>query len=404
MAEVPVGIKFDPQQLAWFTANSSEVFADGIVIYCNEAPNKGYYKIADGVTTLGALPFLGGGGQVDSVTGTPNRISVDNTDPANPVVDISSVFADSKADKQTGLLSGGGLTIVTDDITVSEATYYIVGFGEFSSPETAFNNIALSGAGNQRFVAFYGNSSGAVVKVEGAEGAVASMPSTPANTALINYSLVTDGDIGSGVDLSGYMLKSDKATAADVSTGTNDTKYITALGLLNSGKYALSTVANTKTIVLFKRTTPITHTGTVSPTKVESLFIPANTLGANDKIELSCRIMGTNANNHTLRIKVNTIDSLSGATQLAIYTFTLTPSYMKRNMWFNNSTTNISVLSPVTSYANDEISGAAYNNVGEPSFNIAVGNYFIFEIENAVSGDTTKIFEYSAKIIRGAVI
>lgn len=95
MGDISVGIKFDPQPLSWFTDNAAEVFADGIAIYCNEAPSKGQYKLTDGVTALGALSFMGGpssGGAVDSVVGTTNRITVDATDPANPIVDISPIY------------------------------------------------------------------------------------------------------------------------------------------------------------------------------------------------------------------------------------------------------------------------------------------------------------------------
>jgi hypothetical protein len=134
-----------------------------------------------------------------------------------------------KADKQTGLISGGGLSIVTDDITVAIATYYIVGFGQFTSVATVFNNIALSSAGTQRFVAFYGQADSTIIKVEGAEGAVAAMPSTPANTALINYSLVTDGNIGSGVDTSGFEEKSNKQTTlAPSATGYPNVNAVNA--------------------------------------------------------------------------------------------------------------------------------------------------------------------------------
>lgn len=62
MSNVSAGIIFDPKDQAWFTANAAIVFDNGITIYCNEAPNKGQYKLTDGVTALGSISFSGGSG------------------------------------------------------------------------------------------------------------------------------------------------------------------------------------------------------------------------------------------------------------------------------------------------------------------------------------------------------
>lgn len=141
---------------------------------------------------------------------------------------------------QTGLVSGGAITIgiyggagLNNDVRIAAAAWYIVGSGGFSTViDTDFLDVALSSAGNQRYVGFYGNALSAIVKVEGAEAALASLPATPPNTAVIGYILVGDAVIGSTPpDLSGYLLKADKATPAEVVTGTEDAKYITPLGL-----------------------------------------------------------------------------------------------------------------------------------------------------------------------------
>lgn len=137
----------------------------------------------------------------------------------------------TKQDKVTQVISGGVITIIpTNTARVAAATYYIVGSGNFSSTQTDFA-LTLSGAGAQRYVGFYGNTSGTITKVEGSESAYAAFPTQPANTALIGYVLVGDANVGTTPDLSGYMLKSDKATQADVLAGTNDSKYVTAYAL-----------------------------------------------------------------------------------------------------------------------------------------------------------------------------
>lgn len=89
-----VSVKWQGNNQAWFTTNAAVVYPADITIYCNEAPNYGQYKYTDGVTALSALAWLGGsgGGQVGAVAGTSNRITVDATDPANPIVNIAAQY------------------------------------------------------------------------------------------------------------------------------------------------------------------------------------------------------------------------------------------------------------------------------------------------------------------------
>lgn len=87
-----VDIRQGYKNAAWFTSNATRVLKEGQVVHLEQT---GTYKVGDGTTQLSALAFLGGsggGGQVDTVQGTTNRISVDATDPANPIVNISSAY------------------------------------------------------------------------------------------------------------------------------------------------------------------------------------------------------------------------------------------------------------------------------------------------------------------------
>lgn len=59
-------------------------------------------------TTLNIPQYTGGGGgQVDSVLGTTDRITVDATDPANPVVDIASTYAGQSSITTLGTIGTG---------------------------------------------------------------------------------------------------------------------------------------------------------------------------------------------------------------------------------------------------------------------------------------------------------
>jgi len=111
-----------------------------------------------------------------------------------------------KQDKVNGLTSGGAITIGTfgaNNVRVAAAVWFISPSNYTTAIDTDFS-VALSSAGLQRYVGFYGNTSNAIVKVEGTESEYAALPTQPANTALIGYILVTDSAAGIAPDLSTY--------------------------------------------------------------------------------------------------------------------------------------------------------------------------------------------------------
>lgn len=216
MPPTKVHIRQGYKNEAWFTAN-----ANVVTLKAGQRVNllqTGLYKLGDGTTILGALEWLG-----ESAT-----TFAELTDDPRDNQQLAD-YLDQKADRQSGLISGGSLSVDGDDITVNIAEYFLLGSGEFTTVATPFNNIALSSTGKQRFVAFYGTPLGTVIKVEGVEGQYAVRPDSPGNV-LINYSLVTDSGLGSGVDLANYLLKSEKSSQDTNRTGTNDTTYVTPLG------------------------------------------------------------------------------------------------------------------------------------------------------------------------------
>jgi len=111
-----------------------------------------------------------------------------------------------KQDKVNGLTSGGTITIGTfgaNNVRVAAAVWFISPSNYTTAIDTDFS-VALSSAGLQRYVGFYGNTSNTIVKVEGTESEYAALPTQPANTALIGYILVTDSAAGVAPDLSTY--------------------------------------------------------------------------------------------------------------------------------------------------------------------------------------------------------
>ena len=106
--------------------------------------------------------------------------------------------------------------------------------------------------------------------------------------------------------------------------------------------------------LLAKNNTPITHTGTTD----ETLLLSYNLTGefeANDLLNLILFNLPSGSGNKTIRIKVNTSNSLIGSTQLSTYTFSTTSNTLERNYYFANTLSNIRLYGTATSYASDKI-------------------------------------------------
>src|SRR5690606_31547277 len=119
--------------------------------------------------------------------------------------------------QETGLVSGGAITIGSfgaNNVRVAAATWYIDGYGTFSTTGNSDFSSAVAAAGLFRYDGFFGKIDGTITKVTGAEASQAAFPATPADHALIGYVLVSDAAVASTPDLSGYLLKASKASAA----------------------------------------------------------------------------------------------------------------------------------------------------------------------------------------------
>lgn len=223
----------------------------------------------------------------------------------------------AKADRKSEILTGGIITVgtfggsgVNNDIRVSAASYYILNQGAYNSLQTDFNDIALSSAGNQRYIGLYGTTLGTITKVEGVEAPLASFPAQPADTCLMGYVLVTDSASSSTPDLSGYLLKSDKATAANVSSGSSDSVYMTPSSFANS--------VTTTTVVSSSTPTPV-----VSANKliIDELIITA--LATNATIAVPS---GAPANGKRLLMRIKDNGTARTLTFNAIYRASSSPS------------------------------------------------------------------------------
>jgi hypothetical protein len=165
MAVVDSSLQLGYKNSSWFTTNSTLVLLVGQIVYLEQT---GTYKLGDGVTQLSDLSFLGG---------------------------LGSGLTD-------GLLSGGiiskgtfGGAGLNNDVRVSPTTWSISSAIYITSSNTNFLDIAFSATGLQRFIGFYANTSNSIIKVEGVQGQIATYPSTPINTIVIGYILVSDAGL-----------------------------------------------------------------------------------------------------------------------------------------------------------------------------------------------------------------
>jgi hypothetical protein len=117
-----------------------------------------------------------------------------------------------------------------------------------------------------------------------------------------------------------------------------------------------------------------------------SQLIPANTFAAGDIIKVLFRTRKTGTTNGVnLRYYINTTNSLSGATTLALYTVTQF-GQMERNLVIK-SATNTETFNTTVSTATDN--ATAINLASSTNINWTVNQYIIFAIQQNTAGDTT---------------
>lgn len=117
----------------------------------------------------------------------------------------------SKQDKPNGVLTGCTITLgsfpLGKNVRITEGTWRISPgeYGNVGSGDTDFL-VALSASGLQRFVELVGTSSNTIIKVEGAENAIAVRPTLGVGQVSLGSILVKDALIDPPVpDLSGYI-------------------------------------------------------------------------------------------------------------------------------------------------------------------------------------------------------
>jgi hypothetical protein len=180
------------------------------------------------------------------------------------------------------------------------------------------------------------------------------------------------------------------------STGTTHTFNLPTASATNRGALSSAdwSTFNSKQNALgytpfkYSNTTQTTVTGTVAETIVATATINGGTFNTNDILRLLFQVnKSATTNNVSMRIKINTSNTLTGATQIGLFTFLAANSFalMQRNFVLASNT--LYGYPFATSVISDVISNtAAYSNT---SYNTANTLYLFFTIQMGSTGESS---------------
>lgn len=151
---------------------------------------------------------------------------------------------------------------------------------------------------------------------------------------------------------------------------------------------------------IHKDVTTQTLTGTTAETILASFEIPANTLQAGDTLVISatCSKTGT-AGTLTLRCKVNSTASLSGATTVFTYLTAAANLWLKQTREVIFKTQSSQVVFPATLTALTEYGGASTAKTSLTT-DYSSAQHIIISGQNSNSADTTLLEDWYLQIIR----
>lgn len=190
-------------------------------------------------------------------------------------------------------------------------------------------------------------------------------------------------DITDIPDVSG---KEDTSNKSSSYTASSTTTYANTKALVDglATKQAILSYNPYK----FVQTSQTAHTGTTAETIVATATINGGTFNASDVMKVLYGLnKGTTTSGASLRIRINTSNTLTGATLIGGFNVTATASAtnFKRNFMLNGGNL-YGVNFAVTSSVNDESNiGATYNNT---TYNTANTLYLFFTIQLITSADS----------------
>lgn len=278
----------------------------------------------------------------------------------------------SQTDLQTALnakenVSNKSTNVVTDQASNSKypsvkAVYdWVLSLGYITSA-------ALTGYATQAYV----NAQGFITNV------VAALGYTPENVANKKTTLADDSDTF-------YPSQKAVKTAVDAKQNAlNGTGFVRQDGAVTT----YDTLSRLRTFS--QSTAEVSLTASTAETIVDTITIAANTIAANDLLEVYLRFLKTTTANATVRIYTNTATNLTGAVLLATYTIAAANRYasIKRTIACKAS----GVLEVISASTATIITDVAISTAAETTTTISYSgvNYLIVSMQLVNATDTIR--------------
>ena len=349
------------------TGNTGEVIIDSSLVtaaYNAQLPDK-----PTSPQTFAMLSDITGG--VASVSSGTN-ISVDNTDPANPI--INSLADRYSTSSVTSILIGNGAKIFTVDadlayIPLQEVLIVYDPSNHMHATVTSYSGTTL------------------VVDVKTHTGG-GTFASWVINLDGVPVDAITG--VGTANEIA-YFTSGQVIASLPVATYPS----LTELSYVKGVTSAIQTQLNNKVTVFASAADGTVSSGTTNTISI-SVLIPANTFALDDVIRINHRIRatGTAAIRET-RIYANTTNVIAGAILVSTASLgaTILAANLQRFLAIKNATTNTEVVTATTSLLSD------YNNlttaVTTLAINWTVDQYIIFAVVATNAADTIRATMYS---------
>mgnify|MGYP006921330555 CR=1 FL=1 len=324
--EINSGISLGHFSSAWFVTNASHVLRDGQLVYLKD--DSGQFKKGDGVRTIGALPWLGGGSSTIALSNTKILVGNASNEAAEANLTLSPT-AGSFALSNTGVLTMPNASPITRGL-LSNTDF------------TTFND------------------------------------KVPASR-----SVNTNAPLNGGGTLSGNLT-----LGINQANGITD-GYLSSVDWITFNSKA--STSNTPQVLYQDTSNSAAITGNTNNNIAKSFLIPANTVVSGNILELLARSIKTGANNiSTLRFHHNTTNSLSGATQIGIMSSAVGTSlfFGKETIMVVKSSTSTEVVLSSFSTTTDR-SNLISNSATSLAMNWTTDVWIIIAIQNASSADST---------------
>lgn len=300
------------------------------------------------------------------------------------VISASSALTTNTIPKATGTDTIGDSNITDNGTTVN----------------ISVSNSQIVASGVSSYIIFDNGINTGYLQNRAASTAIAHSDLIEINAPLINVPQLTPSQIVE-TDASKNLVSAAKGTAYNKNFGTTAGTVLEGSAITQTITNGDTTHAPSGDVVfdMFKNHRQIyssiritqdsaTITGTTSETLLASTLVPANTFSVDDVINLEIRCKRASATSTTShRIRVNTSNSLSGATSIALvqnHNAILMPTF-SRNLVIKSST-NTEVMGTSATFSTDV--GSITSAISSINIDWTIDQYIIISVQPSASAET----------------